>query len=130
MDAKAVALTADEVLRVFHHDEIYLFLGAAFATVGIVAGAISFFGRKFDPLLLWLAIFAILYGNRLWLQTDLLALMVPDSLFFRSLRASANYLMPSPAFFYFRTAGYLGSLGGMLVYPLPASWPPARRTSA
>jgi sigma-B regulation protein RsbU (phosphoserine phosphatase) len=117
MDAKAVVLTADEVLRVFHHDEIYLFLGAAFATIGIVAGAVSFFGRKFDPLLLWLAIFAILYGNRLWLQTDLLALMVPDSLFFRSLRESSNYLVPIPGFFYFRTAGYLGRVGGMLVYP-------------
>lgn len=117
MDAKAVVLTADEVLRVFHRDEIYLFLGAAFATVGIVAGAIAFFGRKFDPLLLWLAIFAILYGNRLWLQTGLLALMVPDSLFFRSLRESSNYLVPIPAFFYFRSAGYLGRLGGILVYP-------------
>jgi hypothetical protein len=33
MDAKTVTLTADQVLRVFHHDEIFLFLGAAFATV-------------------------------------------------------------------------------------------------
>ncbi|HZD75632.1 MAG TPA: PP2C family protein-serine/threonine phosphatase [Acidobacteriaceae bacterium] len=117
MDARTVTLTADQVLRVFHHDEIYLFLGAAFATVGLVSAAISCFGRKFDPLLLWLAIFAFLYGNRLWLQTGLLALMVPDSVFFRSLRDSANYLVPIPAFFYFRTAGYLGRFGDMLVYP-------------
>jgi hypothetical protein len=121
MDAKAVALTADEVLRVFHHDEIDLFLGAAFATVGIVAGAISFFGRKFDPLLLWLAIFAILYGNRLWLQTDLLALMVPDSLFFRSLRASANYLVPSRHSFTSAPPATWAVSVEMLVYPLPAS---------
>jgi phosphoserine phosphatase RsbU/P len=117
MDAKTVTLTADHVLRVFHHDEIYLFLGAAFATVGIVSAAISCFGRKFDPLLLWLAIFAFLYGNRLWLQTGLLALMVPDSVFFRGLRDCADYLVPIPSFFYFRTAGYLGRFGDMLVYP-------------
>jgi hypothetical protein len=58
MDAKAVVLTADEVLHVFHQSEIFLLLGAAFATVGVVSAAISFFGRKFDPLLFWLAIFA------------------------------------------------------------------------
>jgi phosphoserine phosphatase RsbU/P len=121
MDAKTGVLTADEVLRVFHRDEVYLFLGAAFATVGIVTAAISIMRRKFDPLLMWLAIFAFLYGNRLWLQTGLLALMVPDSSFFRSLQASANYLVPIPAFFYFRAAGYLpGRWGRWLVYPLTA----------
>jgi sigma-B regulation protein RsbU (phosphoserine phosphatase) len=120
MDAKTVTLTADQVLRVFHQDEIFLFLGAAFATVGLVSAAISCFGRKFDPLLLWLALFAFLYGNRLWLQTDLLALMVPDGMLFRNLRESATYLVPIPGFFYFRTAGYLGRIGRMLVYPLTA----------
>jgi phosphoserine phosphatase RsbU/P len=120
MNANTVVLTADQVLRVFHHDEIYLFLGAAFTTVGIVAGAVSFFGRKFDPLLLWLAIFAILYGNRLWLQTGLLALIVPDSLFFRTLRDSSNYLVPIPGVFFFRSGGYLGRIGEFLVYPFTA----------
>jgi sigma-B regulation protein RsbU (phosphoserine phosphatase) len=118
MDAKAVVLTADEVLHVFHRSEIFLLLGAAFATVGIVSAAISFFGRKFDPLLFWLAIFAFVYGNRLWLQTPLMAFMVPDAGFFRALRASANYLVPIPAFFYFDAAGYLGRLGRILLYPL------------
>lgn len=119
MDAKAATLTADQVLRAFHRDEVYLFLGAAFATIGIVAAVVSFFGRKFDSLLIWLALFAILYGNRLWLQSSLLALMVPDSTFFRTLRESANCLVPIPAFFYFRRAGYLGR-GNVLVYALTA----------
>ncbi|HEY1965793.1 MAG TPA: PP2C family protein-serine/threonine phosphatase [Acidobacteriaceae bacterium] len=118
MDAKAVGLTADEVLRVFHQSEIFLLLGAAFATVGIVSAANAFFGRKFDPLLFWLAIFAFLYGNRLWLQTPLLGLIIPKSMFFRSLRPAANYLVPIPAFFYFDAAGYLGRFGRMLLYPL------------
>jgi hypothetical protein len=89
MDAKTATLTADQVLRVFHQSEIFLLLGASFATVGIVSAAISFFGRKFDPLLLWLAIFAFVYGNRLWLQTPLMGLMVPDSVVFpQSVRIS------------------------------------------
>jgi sigma-B regulation protein RsbU (phosphoserine phosphatase) len=126
MDANPVLLTADQVLRVFHQDEPFLFLGAAFATVGMISMALAFLGRpgtqfsRFDPLLLWLGLFAFLYGNRLWLQTGLLALMVPDSLFFRSLRDSSNYLVPIPAFFYFRSAGFIQRIGSAMVYPLTA----------
>lgn len=118
--ATPLLLTADQMLRVFHRDEAFLFLGAAFATVGLVAGAIAFLGKKFDPLLFWLALFAFLYGNRLWLQTSLLSMMVPDSFFFRSMRDSANYVVPIPAFFYFRSAGFICRIGRMLVYPLVA----------
>ena len=53
-------LTAAQVLRTFHHDELYLFLGAAFTTVGLVAAALASLGRKRDPLFLWLALFATL----------------------------------------------------------------------
>ncbi len=118
MDAKPLLLTTDQVLRVFHHDEIYLFLGAAFSTVGLVAVALAFLGRKFNSLLLWLGLFAFLYGNRLWLQTGLLAMMVPQGALFPSLRDSSNYLVPIPAFFYFRAAGFVGRKGGLLIYPL------------
>ncbi len=104
-------LTASQVLRTFHHDEFYLFLGAAFTALGLVSIAFAFLSRKFDVMLFWLALFAILYGQRLWLQSALLALMVPPSLFFDSLRSSANYLVPIPAFFYFEAAGFLGRSG-------------------
>ncbi len=104
-------LTASQVLRTFHHDEFYLFLGAAFTALGLVSIAFAFLSRKFDAMLFWLALFAILYGQRLWLQSGLLALMVPPSLFFASLRESANYLVPIPAFFYFEAAGFLGRSG-------------------
>ena len=120
MDAQPVMLTADQVLRVFHRDEVYLFLGAAFATVGLISAALSFLGRKFDALLLWLGIFSFLYGNRLWLQTGLLALMVPPSLFFQELRESSNYLVTIPAFYYLRSAGFLGRMRNWLTYPLTA----------
>jgi len=104
-------LTASQVLRTFHHDELYLFLGAAFTALGLVSIAFAFLSRKFDAMLFWLALFAILYGQRLWLRSDLLSLMVPPSVFFASLKAASNYLVPIPAFFYFAAAGFLGSYG-------------------
>src|SRR5579871_5430783 len=111
-------LTASQVLRVFHHDELRLFLGAAFMTVGLVAGAFCVLRRKFDALLVWLGLFAVLYGLRLWLQSDLLTLMVPDSAFFRDLKDSANYLVPIPAIFFFQAAGLLGRRAKAIGYAL------------
>src|SRR5882762_8396406 len=51
-------LTASEVLRVFHRDEPYLFLGIAFITTGILAAAFALLRRKVDPLLIYFALFA------------------------------------------------------------------------
>ncbi len=101
-------LTASEVLKAFHHDEPYLFLGAAFTTVGVVSIGLCAIRRRFDPLLIWLAIFAHLYGQRLWLESNLLGLTVPDSEFFHRLRAAVDYLVPVPAFIFFHFAGFLG----------------------
>jgi hypothetical protein len=39
-------LTADEVLRTFQHDEIALFLGAVFATVGLLSIGILAIRRR------------------------------------------------------------------------------------
>jgi sigma-B regulation protein RsbU (phosphoserine phosphatase) len=104
-------LSASQVLRAFHHDELYLFLGAAFTTLGMVSVALAFLGRKFDAMLMWLALFALIYGQYLWLQSELLALMLPTSVFFLTLRACSIYLVPIPAFFYFEAAGFLGRSG-------------------
>ena len=111
-------LTASQVLRTFHHDELYLFLGAAFTALGLVSIAFAFLSRKFDAMLFWLALFAILYGQRLWLQSGLLDLMVPPSIFFDKLRASSNFLVPIPAFFYFAAAGFLGRSGRKIAIAL------------
>ena len=111
-------LTASQVLRTFHHDELYLFLGAAFTTLGLMSAAFSFLQRKFDAMLFWLALFAILYGQRLWLQSALLYLMVPHSAFFDHLRESSNYLVPIPAFFYFEASGFLGRYGRKIAIAL------------
>ena len=95
-------LTADEVLRTFHHDEVALFLGSAFATIGLIAIAVLLIRRKFDAMLFWLGLLAaILYGSRLWTQSGLLALMVPPSDFFDRLRAASNFIVAIPALFFF-----------------------------
>jgi phosphoserine phosphatase RsbU/P len=108
-------LTASEVLRAFHHDEPLLFLGAAFTTVGLVAIALCVLRRRFDALLVWLAIFSALYGQRLTMQSDLLGMSVPAGNFLNLLRAIANFLVPVPAFLFFQSAGLLGKRGKAVV---------------
>ena len=111
MDGSAPQLTAEHVLRVFRHDELYLFLGAAFITLGLISAAFSILRRKFDAMLLWLALFSILYGLRLYLQLGTIELLAHPSQFFYNLRDAGNYLVPVPAFFYFQAAGFLGRFG-------------------
>jgi len=111
-------LTASHILQTFRHDELYLFLGAAFTTLGLMSAAFSFLQRKFDAMLFWLALFAILYGVRLWLQIDFFSLLVPPTVFSRNLRIASNYVVPIPAFFYFEAAGFLGRHGRKIAMAL------------
>ena len=111
MDGSTPQLTAAHVLGVFRHDELYLFLGAAFTTFGLLSAAFSLLRRKFDAMLFWLALFAILYGLRLWLQLGIIELVANSSAFFYRLRYASNYLVPVPGFFYFQAAGFLGRYG-------------------
>lgn len=103
--------TGSQVLGIFRRGEARLFLGAAFTTVGIVSAAFSLLRRRLDPLLLSLALFAILYGSRLWIQMGLMSLMVPDTPFFRDVVVAVDYAVPIPAVFYFEAAGFLGRWG-------------------
>jgi sigma-B regulation protein RsbU (phosphoserine phosphatase) len=104
-------LTASEVLRAFHHDEPYLFLGASFTTVGFVSIGYCVLRRRFDALLVWLAIFAHLYGQRLWLDSYLLRMSLPDTVFFSKLRLATDFLVPIPAFIFFQVAGFIPKRG-------------------
>src|ERR1035437_6881076 len=113
-------LTASEVLRTFHRDEAFLFLGAAFTTVGILSAAFCVLRRRFDALLVCLSVFAILYGQRLWLQAGLLRITVPENSVFNLLRAAIDPLVPIPAFFFFLAAGLLGRGGRIITYVLSA----------
>jgi phosphoserine phosphatase RsbU/P len=104
-------LTAGEVLRAFHHDEPFLFLGAAFTTVGLVSIALCLLRRRFDAMMVWLGIFSALYGQRLWMQSELLGISVPAGSFLELLRSISNFLVPVPAFLFFQSAGLLGRRG-------------------
>jgi sigma-B regulation protein RsbU (phosphoserine phosphatase) len=108
-------LTASQVLRALHYDAPFLFLGAAFTTVGIVSIAFCVLRRRADALLIWMAIFAFSYGQRLWLQSALLSLTPANNEFFERLRFAINFFIPIPAFFFFRAAGFLGRGGKAIV---------------
>jgi len=107
-------LTAGEVLRAFHHDEPFLFLGAAFITVTIILVGLCIIRRKPDGLLLSLAWFAHLYGIRLWMNSELLSISVPSSESLHRIRAAVDYLVPVPAFIFFHFAGFLGKAGRII----------------
>ena len=62
-------MSAEEVLTAFRRDAPYLFLGAAFAAVGMVSAAFAVLRRQRDSLLICFALFAALYGLRLWISS-------------------------------------------------------------
>jgi len=114
-------LTASEVLRVFHSDEPYLFLGIAFTTTGILAAAFALLRRKLDPLLIYFALFAFFYGQRMIMQLALLQLLIPASAaIFIRLRIAINYVVPIPGFLFFDAAGLLHRGGKKIAYVLGA----------
>jgi sigma-B regulation protein RsbU (phosphoserine phosphatase) len=118
MPAVDPQITASELLRIFHRDEPYLFLGAAFTTVAILAAAFSFLRRKVDSLSIYFALFAFLYGQRLWIQAGLLGVLVPHSALFERLRSGIDFLVPMPAFLFFDAAGLLHHRGKIAGYVL------------
>ena len=98
-------MNADGVLRAFYRDAPYLFLGAAFTAVGIVSAAFAVLRRQRDPLLIFFALFAALYGLRLWISSPLLAMTVPNSTLYPRVRAGFNYIILIPAFLFFISLG-------------------------
>ncbi len=111
MSLLVVQMSAADVLRAFHRDVPYLFLGATFTAVGAMSAAFSGVHRKRDPLLLYFALFAALYGIRLWIQSEMLQIAVQGSWLYPRLRSGINYLVPVPAILFFRSAGLLNRAG-------------------
>ncbi len=75
--------------------------------MGVVSIAFCGLRRRFDALLIWMAIFAYLYGQRLWLDSNLLGMSVANSQFFDKLRMASSFLIPIPAFIFFQVAGFM-----------------------
>ena len=98
-------MSAEEVLTAFRRDAPYLFLGAAFAAVGIVSAAFAVLRRRRDSLLICFALFAAVYGIRLWISSPMLAMMAQGATFYTRLRGAVNYVTLIPALLFFISLG-------------------------
>ena len=98
-------MSSEEVFTAFWRDAPYLFLGAAFVAVGIVSAAFAVLRRQRDSLVIFFALFAVLYGLRLWISAPLLAMTVPSSVLYPRVNASLNYIILIPAFLFFISLG-------------------------
>jgi sigma-B regulation protein RsbU (phosphoserine phosphatase) len=112
-----------EILRIFNHAELYLFLGVAITTIGLLAGFFSLLRRRFDPLLLWFALFAILYGVRLDLDYQLVWGLGLHPVVLQWVALAIKCLVPIPAFCFFRTLNLFAGRGRFL--PKRVVWPVA-----
>jgi phosphoserine phosphatase RsbU/P len=108
--------TADDVLRAFRRDELRLFIAAASITIGLLAIAFSLIRRRFDQLLSFFAWFAVLYGARLWMQSNILGLMSHPSSLLNKVQMALNFFVSIPAFQFFEATGLVGRTGRVIVY--------------
>ena len=111
-------MSAQEVLRAFHRDAPYLFLGAAFTAVGIVSGAFAVLRRERDTLLLFFALFAALYGLRLWISSPLVAMTAQSPMLYPRVRAGLNYIILIPAFLFFISLGLARRMDRVVGYAM------------
>lgn len=92
-------MTADQVLQAFRHDAPLLFLGAAIAAVGLLSALFSAIRRKLDPVLIYFALFAVLYGLRIWMASNLMMLTMQGSSLYPRLSAGLDFPVAIPEFF-------------------------------
>jgi sigma-B regulation protein RsbU (phosphoserine phosphatase) len=107
MYAPAPELTADQVLQAFRHDAPSLLFGAIIMAVGLVSAAFSALRRKYDRLLIYLGLLAVLYGLRMWMQSQLLFLTMQEWPFYARLASAIDFVVPIPAILFLDAAGFL-----------------------
>jgi len=122
MYAPAPELTANQVLQAFHRDVPNLFFGATIMGVGMVAASFSAIRRKHDPILIYLALLAGLYGLRMWMRTDLLSLSMQGSLIYSRVRYALDFLVAIPAFLFLDAVGFLHRRLRKPVYVFGVVW--------
>src|SRR5271163_488904 len=88
-------------------DAPYLFLGASFVTCAFIAAAIPIIRRKYDPLFVWIAVFALLDGGRLWLQSDIPWGAGAPSPIFERIRWAIDFLAAITIFLFLQAAEFL-----------------------
>ena len=109
-------LTADDVLRTFQAEAFTFFLGAAIAATGVVAAAFAAIRRERASLLVYFALFAILYGARMWMQTRLFGFVFYGPQAFLRASSAINYVVPVPAFLFFVGAGFIRRKARIFIY--------------
>ena len=111
-------------LRVFNQSQVFLLVGAAITTVGLLAGGFSLLRRRLDPLLLWFAAFAGLYGVHMVVEYQPLWSLGVQAPALSRIGLAIGFLVPIPAFFFFEALNLLGKLGRILrnaVWPIAVS---------
>jgi sigma-B regulation protein RsbU (phosphoserine phosphatase) len=109
-------ISAADVLQAFRRDEPHLFIGAASITAGLVVIGFLFIRRRFDRLLAFFAWFAVLYGERLWVQSSVVRLMEPASLLRVRFEMALTFFVAVPAFLFFQETGLVGRAGQLIAY--------------
>jgi len=111
-------------LRVFNQSQVFLLVGTAITTVGLLAGGFSLLRRRLDPLLLWFATFAGLYGVHMVVEYQPLWSLGVQAPALSRIGLAIGFLVPIPAFFFFEALNLLGKLGRILrnaVWPIAVS---------
>lgn len=96
-----------QLLQALRNDAAYLFLSSSLVAFGTIAAALCLVLRRFNRLLLWLALFTFLDGVRLCLNTTTATLLIGPSSAFSTILAVLTYCVPMPAFFFFEASGFL-----------------------
>ena len=111
-------MSAEEVLRAFYRDAPYLFLGAVFTAVGIVSGAFAVLRRERDSLLFFFALFAALYGLRLWISSPLVEMARQSPTIYPRVHAGLNYIIIIPAFLFLISLGLTRRIDRVVGYAM------------
>ena len=101
-------------LRQFDQLQVFLLLGSAITTVGLIAVGLSVLRQKLNRLLLWFAAFAILYGVHMMLEYQPFWWFGIQSPVLSRIGLTIGLLVPIPAFFFFEALNLLGKLGRYL----------------
>jgi phosphoserine phosphatase RsbU/P len=109
-------IAVNQLLQALLSDGIYLFLGAAFITVGMLTAAVSVLRRRLDILPACLCLAATLDGIRLWIESQSLTLLVGTSPLLDKVRSSLDLLIPIPAFLFLQACGFLNRPVTRIIY--------------
>jgi sigma-B regulation protein RsbU (phosphoserine phosphatase) len=109
-------IPVQEALRIFNASQVYLCLGAGITMAGLLAAGYSVLRRRLDPLLAWFAVFAGLYGIRLMIHQQPMWQLGFHPPVLTRLLVGLGYLVPIPAFLFFRSLKMLTRIGDVLVF--------------